>query len=82
MRAMFGLRCLLVTACLVGATAFGGEISPASAQGGIACAYGPASYQRCCSESYRKSPRLGASARASAIDACMSRKPGKGKKKG
>ena len=60
MRAIFGIRCLLVTACLVGA----------------------ASYQRCCSESYRKSSRLGASARASAIDACMNRKPGKAKKKG
>jgi hypothetical protein len=79
---MFAIRCLLVTAGLVGAAALGGETSPAAAQGGIACAYGPASYQRCCSESYRKSPRLGSSARASSIDACMNRKPAKGKKRG
>ncbi len=54
---------------------------PAAAQGGIVCEYGPASYKRCCAESYKKKPSLGASARASDIDACMGKKP-KGKKKG
>lgn len=54
---------------------------PAAAQGGIVCEYGPASYQRCCKQSYAKKSSLGASARANDIDACMGKKP-KSKKPG
>lgn len=53
------------------------DTRPAVAQGGIVCQYGPASYRRCCAQSYARKPSLGASARASDIDACM----GKGGKK-
>jgi hypothetical protein len=48
------------------------DIRPAAAQGGIVCAYGTSQYRRCCRESYRNRPSLGASARAHDIDACMS----------
>jgi hypothetical protein len=43
------------------------------AQGSIACEYGPTDYRRCCTESYRNMPGLGARARAEDIDACMNR---------
>lgn len=43
----------------------------ASAQGGIACRYGPTKYRDCCRESYRNKPNLGARARAADIEACM-----------
>ena len=47
------------------------EVTPASAQGGIVCEYGTTQYKRCCRDSYRRKPDLGASARARDIDACM-----------
>jgi hypothetical protein len=72
------VRCLIMAASVLAAATFFAD-APAAAQGGLACAYGPASYQRCCAQSYKKKPRLGASARASDIDACMS--GGKAKKK-
>ncbi|RAI42219.1 hypothetical protein [Rhodoplanes roseus] len=53
------------------------DTRPAIAQGGVVCQYGPASYRRCCTQSYARKPSLGATARANDIDACM----GKGGKK-
>jgi hypothetical protein len=47
------------------------EADTASAQGRIQCDYGPAKYRRCCNDSYRENPRLGARARADDIDVCM-----------
>jgi hypothetical protein len=49
--------------------------SPASAQGRVQCDYGPSDYRRCCNESYRQRPGLGARARADDIDACMDGRP-------
>jgi hypothetical protein len=49
--------------------------SPASAQGRVQCDYGPSNYRRCCNESYRARPGLGARARADDIDACMDGRP-------
>lgn len=61
-----------VLAVALAGTAVFMETRPATAQGGIVCAYGPASYRRCCSQSYARKPGLGASARAHDIDACTS----------
>lgn len=56
------------------------DTRPAVAQGGIVCQYGPASYRRCCAQSYAKKPSLGSRARADDIDACMG-KGGKASRK-
>lgn len=49
------------------------DTRPALAQGGIVCQYGPASYRRCCTQSYASKPGLGSRARANDIDACMNK---------
>ena len=48
---------------------------PAAAQGRVQCDYGPSNYRRCCNDSYRARPGLGARARADDIDACMDGRP-------
>jgi hypothetical protein len=53
------------------------DTRPAVAQGGIVCQYGPASYRRCCTQSYARKPSLAARARANDIDACMGKGGGK-----
>jgi hypothetical protein len=58
-------------ATAISGSAFFEATTPASAQGGIVCEYGPASYRRCCKQSYARNPSMGARARADDIDACM-----------
>ena len=66
----FGKRSLLGFAMMMAVAAFAvGETEEASAQ--TVCRYGPSNYRRCCTDSYRESPGLGARARAKDIDACM-----------
>jgi hypothetical protein len=65
----FGLITLVAGAVVAIATL--DEIRSAAAQGGLVCAYGTSQYRRCCRESYRNKPSLGAASRARDIDACM-----------
>jgi hypothetical protein len=51
-----------------------GQVEPASAQGGMVCAYGPQKYRQCCRESFGQHPNLGARAREREIDACIKSK--------
>jgi hypothetical protein len=69
----FGLRSMLLTSAILAAAAME-PVKPAAAQGGIVCEFGTAQYKRCCTESYRRRPNLGASARADDIDACVNRR--------
>jgi hypothetical protein len=61
----FALATIIIGIAAVAAT------GPAAAQGGVVCAYGPASYRACCKQSYARNPRMGGRARADDIDACM-----------
>lgn len=72
---------LFALTALTGGVAGVGTVGPAAAQGGIVCAYGPASYRACCKQSYAANPKLGARARADDIDACMGKGSAAKKKK-
>lgn len=70
------LRLRTISMLALGTVFFGAaalQAGPAAAQGGVVCSYGPSDYRACCRQSYARNPRMGASARADDIDACMDR---------
>jgi hypothetical protein len=77
----FGLAGSFALATIIIGIAAVAASGPATAQGGVVCAYGPASYRACCKQSYARNARMGAQARADDIDACMGKGSSAKKKK-